>query len=154
MPLETGDQIGDLVPANPFNSDPKSEGAGHLRLVKECVQGSLGLMEELLAFRDNNVPLRMRNAADDAYLDMIRINADDEVEIGVDGVVRLPAAQLLLGDAVGQPAFPINVNNEQTNIIKLNATDGVGTNIVGLQILTMMFLSAGFNTRKTVQWLT
>jgi len=40
MALETGDRVPDLVPSNPPDSDPKSEGAAHLRLLKTTVQGS------------------------------------------------------------------------------------------------------------------
>lgn len=40
MGLETGNRIPDLVASNPPGTDPKSEGADHLRLIKACVQGS------------------------------------------------------------------------------------------------------------------
>lgn len=40
MALETGDFIGDLSPADPPASDPKSQGDDHLRLIKKVVQQS------------------------------------------------------------------------------------------------------------------
>ena len=128
MPLETGDQIGDLVPANPFGTDPKSEGDNHLRLIKECVQGSLGLMDELLAFRDNNVPLRMRNAANDAYLDLIKINGADEIELPnatvvVNNNVRIGGAVVSsIGPNVGQFQFSPTTGEPSIHNNGLNTT--------------------------------
>lgn len=40
MPLETGTYINDFVNTNPPNSDPESQGAGHLRLIKSILQNS------------------------------------------------------------------------------------------------------------------
>jgi hypothetical protein len=40
MALETASFIGQLVPANPTGTDPKSLGDNHLRLIKAAVQGS------------------------------------------------------------------------------------------------------------------
>jgi len=40
MGLETGTQIQDLNPAWPLGSDDVSQGDDHLRLIKECLQGS------------------------------------------------------------------------------------------------------------------
>lgn len=41
MGLETGTFINDLINTNPPNSDPESQGAGHLRLIKSVLQNSL-----------------------------------------------------------------------------------------------------------------
>jgi hypothetical protein len=43
MSLESGNYITDLVITNPPGSDPKSEGADHLTLIKRCVQQSFPL---------------------------------------------------------------------------------------------------------------
>lgn len=40
MALETGNRIEDLVTTNPATGDDISQGDDHLRLIKECVQGS------------------------------------------------------------------------------------------------------------------
>lgn len=40
MALETGDFIDDLNENNPTNQDPKSQGAGHLRLIKKVLRAS------------------------------------------------------------------------------------------------------------------
>ena len=40
MPLETGNEIQDLVPTNPVSTDNVAQGDDHLRLIKTCIQGS------------------------------------------------------------------------------------------------------------------
>ena len=40
MALETGENINNLVPANPPAGDPVSQGDDHLRLIKKVIQQS------------------------------------------------------------------------------------------------------------------
>ena len=85
MPLETGTQIGQLDPANPPGTDPVSQADDHLRLIKECVQGSLGEMLEIWGIPTNDLPLKGLNAAGDAYIDMIQVDAADAVYLAPAG---------------------------------------------------------------------
>ena len=85
MPLETGTQIGQLDPANPPGTDPVSQADDHLRLIKECVQGSLGEMLEIWGIPTNDLPLKGLNAAGDAYIDMIKVDATDAVYLAPAG---------------------------------------------------------------------
>ena len=81
MSLETGTQIGQLDPANPPGTDPVSQADDHLRLIKTCVQGSLGEMVEIWGIPTNDLPLKGLNALGDAYVDMIKVDATDQVMI-------------------------------------------------------------------------
>ncbi len=88
MGLETGDQIGDLVPANPPGSDPKAQGDDHLRLIKTCVQGSLGLMIDFWTIPTVGPGLRQRNSANDGDINLINfLSGDLAIEIGEAGVL-------------------------------------------------------------------
>jgi len=40
MALETGTYVSDLVDANPADTDPRSQGAGHLRLIKSLIKAT------------------------------------------------------------------------------------------------------------------
>ena len=79
MPLETGTQIGQLDPANPPGTDPVSQADDHLRLIKVCVQGSLGEMVEIWGIPTNDLPLKGLNAAGDGYVEMIKVDDQDNV---------------------------------------------------------------------------
>ncbi len=50
MPLETGDYIADLNPANPLGTDPVSAGDDHVRLVKKCTQQSFPNVDAAINF--------------------------------------------------------------------------------------------------------
>ena len=84
MGLEVGTQIGDLVPANPPGTDPKSQGDDHLRLLKTCVQGSLGLMAEFWTIPAAVTGLRQRNETDDGTVSLITVAANGTISIGDD----------------------------------------------------------------------
>ena len=84
MGLETGTQIGDLVPANPPGTDPKSQGDDHLRLIKTCVQGSLGSMAAFWTIPVAITGLSQRNETDDADISLITIAANGIIDIGND----------------------------------------------------------------------
>ena len=85
MGLEVGTQIGDLVPANPPGTDPKSQGDDHLRLLKTCVQGSLGLMSALWTIPEADTGLRQRDETDSFDINLIGVLANGVIEIG-DGI--------------------------------------------------------------------
>ncbi len=88
MGLEVGTQIGDLVPANPPGSDPKAQGDDHLRLIKTCVQGSLGLMQDFWTIPTVGPGLQQRNSAGTANVNLINFLAGDlAIEIGEAGVL-------------------------------------------------------------------
>ena len=114
MSLETGTQIGQLDPANPPGTDPVSQADDHLRLIKTCVQGSLGEMVEIWGIPTNDLPLKGLNAAGDAYVDMIKVDATDQVMIspaggatevgGTLGEVSTDAKFVSLGNTTTLPA--------------------------------------------------
>ena len=112
MALEVGEQIGDLDASNPPGTDPLSQADDHLRLLKTCVQGSLGDMLELWAIRTNDTPVRERNFADDGYLEMISLTVDDQVSIAQGvmlaelGIVILKADVEIDGDISVETATP------------------------------------------------
>jgi hypothetical protein len=125
MPLETGTQIGDLDPANPPGTDPLSQADDHLRLIKTCVQGSLGDMEALWAIPTNDTPLRARNAADDAYIDLINLTASDRRTIP--GDLHVTDGDVFLG------------NNRA---LKLDTFAGAATTVLGMSISDNIFLDS------------
>ena len=86
MGLETGTQIGDLVPANPPGTDPKAQGDDHLRLIKTCVQGSLGLMNDFWTIPTVGPGLQQRNVGDTANLNLINLVDDSSIDIGETGI--------------------------------------------------------------------
>ena len=86
MGLETGTQIGDLVPANPLGTDPKSQGDDHLRLIKTCVQGSLGNMESFWEIPTIGPGLSQKNTAGSAAVNLINLVSGDFIEIGQSGI--------------------------------------------------------------------
>lgn len=83
MGLETGDFLDDLVQANPVTAtDSVTQGADHIRLLKKVLQQTFGLMDGLLQFPTNNVFLKQSNVAAAGFINMIKVNASDQVEIG------------------------------------------------------------------------
>lgn len=48
MSLETGVYVGDLVPTNPPDTDPRSQGGAHLRLIKSLLQDSFPGVTKLI----------------------------------------------------------------------------------------------------------
>ena len=102
MGLEVGTQIGDLVPANPPGSDPKSQGDDHIRLIKTCVQGSLGDMQTFWTIPTIGPGLQQRNAGDTANINLINLDADDDMRLGASGVNITAFGNLTIA---GQSAF-------------------------------------------------
>ncbi len=140
MPLETGTQIGDLDPANPPGTDLLAESDDHIRLLKLCVKGSLGDMPALWTIATNDTPIRQANAAASGFIDMIKVNTDDEVEIGETGGSVLVNGKFLVSDLVA------NLSNDQfltgsnvaadgfINIIKVNLNDEIEFGAVPLVV--------------------
>lgn len=69
MALETGDFINDLVPSNPLNTDPRSQGAAHIRLLKATVQAT---------FPNITSPINV-TAAEVNYLDGLSENVQQKL---------------------------------------------------------------------------
>ena len=87
MGLETGDFISDLVITNPVTAtDPVTEGSNHLQLIKKVLKGSFGEMAGLWQLPTNDLYITQRNFAGDGFINMIKVNASDEVQLS--GPVR------------------------------------------------------------------
>ena len=124
MALETGDFIGDLDPANPPGADPKSQGDDHLRLIKNTLHGTFGLMLGLWELPTNGVWISQRNFADSAQINMIRVNPSDEVEIGAPALI---SGVLTVADKVTIAVNGLEIVRDQFKIGRAAAPTQFGT---------------------------
>ena len=130
MGLETGTQIGELVPANPPGTDPKSQADDHLRLIKTCIQGSLGLMDTLYGLKGNNVPLLGETTTPTVYQSLIRLNAINRVDVSQLGVItNILGGANVTGTIVSSGALTVSAGG--ANITGTLTLPAGGINVTG-----------------------
>lgn len=123
MGLEVGEFIADLVQTNPVTAtDSVTEGSDHLRLLKKVLQQSVGLMPGLLQFADNNKFFSMSNVAADGFINMIKVNLNDEIEFGAVNI--LFKEQITLANTKWLKGRNF-ANDGDVSIARINTGDGV-----------------------------
>ncbi len=130
MSLETGDFLDDLDADNPVTAtDPVSDGSDHLRLIKKVLLATFGQMAALWSLAANNVAIKMSNVAADGFVDMIKVNASDEVVVGDGSADIILDGEVTDGLVFADNNSPLSMRNAADDavidMIKVNADDNI-----------------------------